>query len=425
MPEPATVYLPEDRQQISHLKQKIGIGATSRLHQRLIKKGLDSQMLVRARQIGSDAIHKAVGLTTKLGPPLSGLPLRRYPHKSGTFFSPQWFWDTLRPQVDAINPDIVHLHWVCNGFLKIETLAKIQKPIVWTLHDMWPFTGGCHYTETCRGYEQQCGQCPQLGSPSPLNLSYKIWKRKQRAWKSLNLTLVSPSQWMADCAHSSSLFSQFPIQLIPHGLDLEIYKPIEKATARAILGLPQNKHLVLLGASSGITEPRKGFHLLQAALKHLSFQGQSKDLELVVFGASSLPKDISLSFPVHCLGKLHDDISITLTYSAANVMVVPSLQEAFGQTASEAIACGTPVVAFKATGLQDVIIHQKSGYLAQAFDTLDMAQGIQWLLENEERYQYLSTQARHIAEQKFSATLQAERYYKLYQNLSLAKSNNS
>jgi glycosyltransferase involved in cell wall biosynthesis len=106
-------------------------------------------------------------------------------------------------------------------------------------------------------------------------------------------------------------------------------------------------------------------------------------------------------------------------------MVVPSIQEAFGQTASEAIACGIPVVAFKATGLQDVVVHQKSGYLAQAFDPLDMAQGIQWLLENEERYQYLSTQARHIAEQQFSANLQAERHYRLYQNLSLAKSNNS
>jgi glycosyltransferase involved in cell wall biosynthesis len=379
-------------------------------------------MLVRAQQSSDSNVIKAGGLFTKLGPPLNSIPLKSYLERPDGFFSPQWFWDSLKSEVAKINPDVIHLHWVCNGFLQIETIAKFHKPVVWTLHDMWPFTGGCHYAEECTAYEKQCGKCPQLASQKARDLSYKIWKRKQKAWKCLNLTVVSPSQWLADCAQSSSLFSQFPIQVIPHGLDLETYKPIEKATARAILGLPQNKHLILFGASNGITEPRKGFHLLQAALKHLSVQGQSKDLELVIFGASSLPKDISLSFPVHFLGKLHDDISIALTYSAANAMVVPSLQEAFGQTASEAIACGTPVVAFKATGLQDVIIHQKSGYLAQAFDPLDMAQGIQWLLENEERYQYLSTQARHIAEQQFSATLQAERYYKLYQNLSLANS---
>jgi glycosyltransferase involved in cell wall biosynthesis len=196
---------------------------------------------------------------------------------------------------------------------------------------------------------------------------------------------------------------------------LTTYRPIETAIARKLLNLPVDKQLVLFGASPGTTgDKRKGFHLLQPALQQLSQSGWQDRLELVVFGSSQPDRPIDLSFKTHYLGQFHDDLSLALVYAAADVMVVPSLQEAFGQTASEALACGTPVVAFAATGLKDIISHQQDGYLAQPFEIEDLASGIAWVLEDGDRHQKLRTCAREKAEREFNLELQAHRYRSLF-----------
>lgn len=392
--------------------------AAYRLHKGLLETGVESEMLVRARDSLDSRVRAEKTWITKLGPNANSLPLRSYRQRPKTMFSPQWFPDVLGKSVQQFKPDLLQLHWVCNGYLKIETLRSLQQfPIVWVLHDMWPLTGGCHYTADCDRYTQQCGACPQLNSQKQKDLSHQIWKRKKNAWAALNLTIVSPSNWMAECARSSSLFGDRPIRVIPHGLDLLKYQPINRGFARQLLHLPAHQKLVLFGSSPGTTsDPRKGLQLLEPALDFLTESGWKDQLELVIFGNSSGTTSTPLNFKTHYLGHFQDDISLAMIYSAADVMVVPSLQEAFGQTASEALACGTPVVAFRATGLLDIIDHQQNGYLADPFEPQSLAQGIAWILENDDRCHTLGLNAREKALKAFPLDLQANRYLSLYQD---------
>jgi len=371
-------------------------------------------MLVRAKFSQDGTVTADKSPLTKLSPPLSGLPLRFYPKRPGGMFSPQWMPDVFSQRAKQGNPDVIHLHWICNGFLKIETLAKFQQPLVWTLHDMWPFTGGCHYNGNCENYKESCGACPQLESTRSWDLSNWVWKRKAKAWKDLPLTLVATSSWMAECARSSSLFKDTRIEVIPLGLDTQKYKPHNQTFAREALDLPQDKHLVLFGAIGGTSDRRKGFHLLLPALQRLSQSGWQDQIELVIFGSAKPEKAIDLGFKTHYMGRLNDDLSLALVYSAADVMVVPSIQEAFGQTASEALSCGTPVVGFDGTGLKDVIDHQHTGYLVIPFEVEDLAQGIVWVLEDRERHQKLQFQAREKSLKKFTSETQAQHYLSLY-----------
>lgn len=392
--------------------------AAYRLHQGLNRLGLTSQMLVRAKGSNDDQVLSDSSWQTRLGPVMNGLPLKRYKQRNRSLFSTQWFPDAISPRIKTLNPDIVHLHWICNGFLQIEALPKLKKTMVWTLHDMWVFTGGCHYNKDCLKFQDNCGNCPQLNSRREQDLSRRIWQRKAKAWKDLNLTVIAPSHWFAECTRSSSLFQDRRVEVIPHGLDLTRYKPISKTVARDILKLPQDKQLVLFGASSGtMNDPRKGFQFLVLALKDLSTNGWREKLELVIFGASRPQEPLDLGFPIRYLGRFHDDIALAIAYSAADVMIVPSMQESFGQTASEAIACGTPVVAFNATGLKDIVKHCRTGYLAQPFKVDDLAYGIQWILEDLSRHQELSNNAREQALQEFTLQLQAERHYQLYEQI--------
>jgi glycosyltransferase involved in cell wall biosynthesis len=394
-----------------------GARAAYRLHHGLRSIGCHSQMLVRAKFSTDSTVIREASLLTKMSPPLSGLPLRFYPKYKGKIFSSQLVPDVLAKRVKQHSPDITHIHAVCNGYLKIETLKKFDQPIVWTLHDMWPFTGGCHYNENCENYKVSCGSCYQLGSNSSSDLSHQVWKRKLNAWNKINLTVVATTPWMADCAQASSLFKNLPIETIPLGLDTDKYKPYNQYFAREVLNLPQDKKLVLFGAIGGTSDPRKGFHLLQPALKDLRDSKRKDQIELVIFGGSQPEAKIDLGFKAHYVGRLNDDISLALAYSAADVMIVPSIQEAFGQTASESLSCGTPVVAFNATGVKDVVDHQQTGYLAKPFAIGDLVKGIEWVIEDQDRHQKLKLQSRQKALQKFSSKVQASRYLSLYEKI--------
>ena len=399
--------------------------ATYRLHKGLQEIGLDSQMLVQEKSSSDKSviapkIRLFQGIAkTKLT--FETLPLKFYKQRSQSAFFSQWLPDRVVSQITPINPDIINLHWISGAFIKIESIAKLKQPLMWTLHDMWVFTGGCHVAKDCQGYTQSCGNCPQLNSSINWDLSRWVHKRKAKAWQQLinsnNLTLIAPSNWIAECAKSSSLFKNSRVEVIPHGLNIQKYRPIKQKIAREILNLPQDKKLILFGAIEATSDKNKGFHLLQPALKKLSQSGCKENIEVVIFGASQPENPPDLGFKTHYLGHLYDDTSLATVYSAADVMLVPSLQESFGQTASESLACGTPVVAFNATGLKDIVSHQQSGYLAKPYEVDDFTRGIFWVLENEERNSKLSYYARERAERKFTLELQARHYSNLYEEL--------
>ena len=410
---------------ILHLSTFDTIGGAARagyrIHEGLRNIEVFSQMLV-SKKASSDAdvIESKIDanpIVRRVKGELNRLALTTYSKCIKHSFSPQWVPDRLSESIHQYNPDIIHLHWIANSYLQIESLTRFNKPIVWTLMDMWPFTGGCHYTEECDLYQKSCGACPQLGSSREQDLSRKVWNRKATAWQSINLTVVAPSTWMEQCARSSSLFTNVPIKVIPFGLDIDSYQPIEQQAARTALGLPQDKKLILFGAVSPISDYRKGFHLLQQALHTLSQSELKNDIEVVIFGTLEPIPPVDLGFKAHYLGRLQDDASLARAYSAADVMVAPSLQEAFGQTASESLACGTPAVVFRNTGLADIVDHKQTGYLATAFEADDLAKGIRWVISNDSRHRSLRAQSRHKAEKQYSLSRQAEQYAEVYREL--------
>jgi glycosyltransferase involved in cell wall biosynthesis len=395
-----------------------GARAAYRLNQGLQLLECSSQMLVRAKFGDDRSVLSEKSILTKLSPPISSWPLQRYPKCDSGMFSSQWFPDTLATRVTQIEPDIINLHWVCNGFLRIETLPKFEKPLVWTLHDMWPFTGGCHYNQGCEKYQESCGSCPQLDSNKAADLSRQVWQRKSKAWKNLNLTIVSPSKWLAECAQASSLFQDLRIELIPYSLDVQKYQPIDRTLARNILGLPQDKQIVLFGAIGATSDPRKGFHLLLPALQKIGQSSAWQDkLELAIFGASQPIYIPDYGFRTHYLGRLGDDISLALVYAAADVFVAPSIQDNLPNTVMEALSCGIPSVTFKIGGMPDMIEHEQTGYLATPFEVEDLAKGITWVLEDRDRYQRLQHNSREKSLKEFAPEVQAGRYLSLYEEI--------
>ena len=401
--------------------------AASRLNRGLQQIGTESQMLVQTK-VGDD--RSVVGASSKIQrglanmrPTLDTLPLNFYRQRDRTpyNYSLQWLPNKVLPQINQINPDVINLHWICGGYLPIETIAKLDKPLVWTLHDMWAFTGGCHYTGDCTKYIQSCGKCPILQSNRERDFSRWIWQRKVKAWQNLNLTIVTPSKWLGERAQSSSLFAKQEIVVIPNGIDIQQYKPLDKQIAKNILGIPVNKTVVLFGASTANSYQRKGFTLLQSALQILSNStSQTNEIELVIFGASEPNNAPNFGFPTRYMGRLNDTISLSLLYGAADVFVAPSIQDNFPNTIIEALACGTPCAAFKIGGMPDAIDHQQNGYLAQPFDPQDLAQGIEWILAKSDRHFLLCQQARSKVEQNFTLEIQAAKYLEVFQEKLLA-----
>lgn len=392
--------------------------AASRLHQGLLKAGVDSVLLTTQKVSTVSAVVEPryrVRLLKDLQPIIVNSVIQKFWQPQQTVFSINATPSFLLSQIKSLQPDVINLHWIGWDFLKIEDLKQLNIPLVWTLHDMWPFTGGCHYSEDCDRYRQSCGNCPLLSSHKESDVSRWVWQRKATAWRDLDLTIVSPSEWMADCARASTLFGRRPIKVIAHGLNTSIYKPIDRRVARQALNLPLSKPLILFGAVRATDDLRKGFHLLQPALSKLLCLKQDGEIELVIFGSAESRTFTELGYSTHALGQLRDDLSLALAYSAADVMVVPSIQESFGQTASEALACGVPVVAFRTTGLSDIIDHQEDGYLAEPFDIDDFACGMAWVLGNTKQHPAMNIAARQKAETKFTLELQAQRYQDLFQ----------
>ncbi len=399
--------------------------AAYRLHAGLRRIGVDSKMLVDYKTSddcnvsGSDGeVSMAWG---RLRSFMDKLPLKFYTHQN-TVFHPAWIGKNLAKHELVRSADVINVHWALRGFLSIKgmaELAKLNKPIVWTLHDMWAFTGGCHYTGGCTKYKTKCRACPQLNSEKVKDLSYQVFRKKNRYFSGLTLNIAVLCNWMKDCVKDSFLLSKKPVHLIPNSLDTDIFKPTEKSIARNILNLPLKKKIVLFVELSSTSSTRKGFRYLQEAIYKLASTKDidKEELYIGVLGTSS-PKDIE-EFPsnVRYLGRLHDEFSLALAYSAADVFVAPSLEDNLPNTVVESLSCGTPVVAFNIGGMPDMIEHQVNGYLSEPEDADSLASGIKWVLEDNDRTFKLREASREKALKEYTLEVQAGRYKSLFDSL--------
>jgi glycosyltransferase involved in cell wall biosynthesis/MoaA/NifB/PqqE/SkfB family radical SAM enzyme len=430
----ALLELPEIQQEeikdlkIIHLTSvdKGGAGiAAYRLHKGLLKNEYDSTFLVLSKSGDDESVKKIEDLI--------------YQNEQENFWLNQWnkcqesakkysykpegfevFTDinseiNLSNVNEIKNSDVINLHWTAGLLDSIYMqLAFFNKPIVWTLHDMNAFTGGCHYSDGCEKYKYGCGGCPQLGSNDENDLSHQIWLKKSEAYKNLNLTIVTPSKWLADCATQSPLFFNFPIVVIPNGFPLDIYKPASDSSENESSKIGEKQKLILFGAD--YETDRKGFKYLVSALELLSKKIVDYKISLGVFGY--FPADFKI--PDNCTlinyGKISDENELAKIYGNADVFVLPSLEDNLPNVVIEALACGAPVVGFNIGGVKEQVEHKVNGYLAHAKNVADLADGIHWVLF-ESNYRSLQNNSRSKVFREYSMEGQTTKYLNLYQNL--------
>ena len=307
--------------------------------------------------------------------------------------------------------DLLHFHWVSEFVDLPSSFEKIDVPIVWTLHDMNPFTGGCHYAFGCRRFEESCGLCPELDSSKKKDPSFRSWKRKRTAYQKKisqgHLHVVAPSDWLVHEAEQSTLLGDADIHCIPHGLNTGLFRPRDAKCERSKINISESQKVALFVAHSS-TDPRKGFGILSEALSELHLD----DVTLVSIGknAPSVPDDLS---HVH-VGYINNDQRMSVLYSMANVFVIPSLQEAFGQTALEAMACGTPVIGFDTGGIPDMVRPGETGWLAETGSVRELRQAIETALENDAKREQMAGRCRQVVENEYTIEHQAQQYTTLY-----------
>lgn len=360
-----------------------GIGAY-RLHQSLQRAGVHSEMLVLYKVTADPAVHRLMPHLNRWGRSRRRLAERRHNQRLRTnprrpeagYWSLNQFSYPIAESINAFGADVVHLHWIGDNYLPIGEVAKISAPVVWTLRDMWSFTGGCHYAGDCGQYREGCGRCPQLAAGSVGDISAKVNREKRGAWSNLPLTIVCLSQWLADCARESAIFKDRRIEVIGNPIDPQVFKPLDRRVARRAFNLPSDKKLILFGAIGGTGDRRKGFRYLRDALRAIKSES---GVDLVVFGGEN-EQDLGTDLLTHHIGRLEDEASLCLLYSACDIYVLPSVQDTFPKTVIEALASGTPCVTFDGSGPADLIRHQQNGYVARLRDVGDLLAGIEWVL---------------------------------------------
>lgn len=411
---------------IVHLSQSDIEGGAARaaykLHKALCEAGIDSHMLVQSKASGTYSITTPYNthlkkIIAKIRPLIDRALLALfYRKRSKTLFSPSILgFSKIVDEINKINPDIIHLHWVCGGMMNMNDLSLLKNyPIIWSLCDMWPITGGCHYDDWCGNYVNNCGNCKVLGSNHKYDLSHYVFNKKQITYKQLSsITFAAKSLWIKQCAENSPLCAGHNVIHLPNLIDTNLFSPIEMNIAKKILGLDIEKKYILFGADGATSDPRKGFQQLTESLQ--SFLDE-KNIEFLVFGSEKPEKTIFSDNKIHYLGHIHDDITLKIIYCSASVMVVPSLQENLANTIMESLSCGTPVVAFDIGGNRDMIVHLKNGYLAEPFNVSDLTKGIQYILYSAETIK-LSRNARETICTNFASHIMVNKYQNVYSKL--------
>ena len=313
--------------------------------------------------------------------------------------------------------DIIHLHWINQGMLSLNGIRKILrsgKPVVWTMHDIWPATAICHVTLGCRNFTTRCQNCRLLpGNGSASDLSSTIWQKKWKMLEEENIYYVACSRWLESEAKKSALLKGQKITSVPNPIDTHIYKKGDKLAARQRLGLPPDSRLILF-ASQRVTTENKGMtYLIEACRQLADLTKCQTPCEVMILGGHAEEVVEQLPMKAYPLGYVNDEQRIVDVYHAADVFVLPSLSENLPNTIMEAMACGVPCVGFKVGGIPEEIDHKRNGYVAEYRSAEDLARGIRWIL-TEADYESLSQKAVHKVVQNYSQQSVAVKYLDVY-----------
>jgi glycosyltransferase involved in cell wall biosynthesis len=419
---------------VTHVSSSDGFGgaaiAAHRIHEGLGRLGVSSRMLVSGKSTQDESVLAVVpgrSFTRRLRRRLrSEIIVRQFARHSGA--RPKYldaFSDDRAADREALLEmiawsGIYHLHWVtglldCTSFFRS---IPVDVPLVWTLHDMNPFTGGCHYTAGCNRFTVGCGACPALGSANSFDLSAAIFHRKLTAYNRLqpeNVRIVAPSRWLRREASRSVLFRRFEVTTIPYGLDTEVFQPRPRTVAREVFGIPREMRIVVFAAQS-LDNHRKGLDLLIAALDGLDLDGE---IGLASVGGGRVFGILGKKY--FSLGELKSERLISFAYSSADVFVLPSREDNFPNVLLEAMACGTPTVAFGVGGIPEIVRPGITGLLATAEDVRSLRHAILAILGDDQKRESMSRESRRIALEEYRLELQAKRYLHVYEQLLTGK----
>ena len=361
--------------------------AVKRLHESLIENGIDSTLLVCE---SFDATTNTINIkkTSEAVKNLFKKSISRnlkylFKTKNKNTHSINFFPSKILKIINNFNADIVNLHWIGNETLSISDIKKIKSKIVWTMHDMWPFCGAEHYSENNR-YINVYNVSNRPSDETGIDLNRYIWKKKLKNFANVK-KIITTSDWINNCARQSYLFKDKSIKQIPLILDSNFWKPVNKKFSKEFFEIHESEKLLVFGADNFIKNERKGFNFLNSLIMKLK---ENNNLKLLLFGEKNQSKidqyikSNELEKKIINLGSIKDKFTLKLIYSAANVVMVPSLLETFGLVGYEAIHCGAPCVVFKNTGLSSIIDHKETGYVAKYKSEDDFLNGINWCLEN-------------------------------------------
>ena len=415
--------------------------ATMRLHQALQRLNSEKQVAVINHLYCAMQKKVCPGVSLMPGP---GQHVVRHPAGSGTVAISGYtqfekrLGETLRayPQRPAgreyysmpnlcCNPghtpliedfDIINLHWVagmCDPALAPQAFQG--RPIVWTLHDMAPFTGGCHYSGSCTRFTAHCGECPELGSCNSQDLSFQTWRLRMEAYRKLDLHIVCPSAWLAEQAKQSSLLTRFPVHVIPNAHPFDVFQPLQREKIRDSLGLATDD-LVLVFSAQGLNNERKGVGYLLEALRMLATMPLGAQTRLLLLGGNPPPAFFQTGLRADAVGHVDNQEQMAALYNAADVVVVPSLEDNLPNVICEAAGCGTPVVAFAAGGIPEMVRHKETGWLAPVRDVQSLVTGIHWA-DAALHDVRLRKRCRVFALEQWDEKARAQDYLKLFRNL--------
>ncbi len=427
-----------DPLRVLHLVPSLSGGAgraAYRIHQCLEKASTPFAIESRLRCIHASTNDPAVivgypsrwsMVLAKVKTRIHSLSIRNFRGDPSIYYTTGYPGIGLPRVINESNYDLVHLHWCGDHLISIEEMAQIRKPLVWTLHDQWAFCGAEHcasksasnYDRFKEGYISSNRPAYEEGP----DLNRKTWERKKQSWRT-PFQIIAPSRWLQICVEQSVLMKNWPVEVIPHPINTNFWKPLHQTTARKTLGLPLNKIILLFGVDYGCAQLNKGADLLKRSLEVLRQRMESTtSLLLVGFGQELASHHLPKGITYHFLGRLNDQ-ELRTAYSAADVLLMPSRVEAFGLTAAEAQACGTPVVAFRTSGLQDVVEHRVTGALAEPFDPKAMAEAIDWVIAERDRHQALALAARKKAVDHWAESVVRTQYLDVYQRSLNIRSN--